>query len=65
MGYVLTEDNIPYWNGFMEMEETLYLCGYVLTEDNTPNCNGFMEMSTWQEKDYQVSKVLIQPFLNL
>ena len=48
-----------------KMEDTLFLCGYVLTEDNTPNWNGFMEMSTRQEKDYQVSKVLIQPFLNL
>ena len=40
-------------------------CGLALSKENTPNWSGFMEMSTQEKTDYEVSKVLIQPFLDL
>ena len=48
-----------------QMENALFLCGFALTKENTSNWNGFVEMSTREKRDYEVSKVLIQPFLDL
>ncbi len=45
--------------------DTLWMCGTWLKAPNNPSWSGYMELVTNESKEYQTSKVVILPFVNL